>query len=130
MNPQLTGKFIDLTNDKKIDKSSKALLEKLKYKISSKLPESNMFKFKVKWDKENGINIKTHTDYIENFGNTFYEQVKRLIDKNQVKEFENEKVNEMDQALINEVMDHARFCKDKVSQFHGREELIKKVIIF
>ena len=52
-----------------------------------------MFKFKVKWDKENGINIKTHTDYIENFGNTFYEQVKRLIDKNQVKEFENEKVD-------------------------------------
>ena len=55
--------------------------------------------------------------------------MKRLIDKNQVKEFENEKVNEMDQALINEVMDHARFCKDKVSQFHGREELLKKVII-
>lgn len=128
-NPHLAGKFIDLNNDKTLDKSAKALLEKLKEKIPPKLHSANRFKFTVQWDKENGISLNTHKDYVEQFGNTFYEQVKKMIDRNQVKEFENEKISEMDQELIKEVMDHARFCKDKVSQFHGRQELLKKVNI-
>ncbi len=47
-NPSLTAKFIDLDSDKKIDKLANNLLEVLKNdKIRSKLPESNIFKFKV-----------------------------------------------------------------------------------
>ena len=41
-------KFIDFDKNDKIDESAKNLLDDLKYKkIPSKLPESNIFKFKV-----------------------------------------------------------------------------------
>ena len=85
---------------------------------------------KVKWDKEHGISLKTHREYIEEFGNVFYEKVKALINKNQVKEYSGEALNQFDQNLIREVLDHARFCKVKVSQFHGREELLTQVLLY
>ena len=72
------------------------------------LPESNIFKFKVKWDKETGVSFKSHPEYIKNFGDTFYEQVKILIDKNQQKEKNNFSAKENE--LLQEVLDHVAFC--------------------
>ena len=40
--------------------------------------------FKVNWSKE-GISLETHSDYVRQFGDLFYEQVKKLIDLNQSK---------------------------------------------
>ena len=75
----------------------------------------NTQKFKVKWDKEVGISLKTHRGYIEEFGNVFYEKVKKLIDRNcQVKDMQTEKLSEMDEVLIREVLDHARYGRLKV----------------
>jgi hypothetical protein len=33
-----------------------------------------------------------------------------------------------DRYLIQEVMDHAKFCNESVEKFHGRNDLIDKVI--
>ena len=127
-NPALCGKFIDLTIKKKVDIPAKNLLQRLKNeKIKPCMNSANTYQFKVKWDKEAGISLETHREYIESFGDIFYEKVKKLIDKNQVKEFSSEKLSELDEVLIREVLDHARFCKDKVSQFHGRKELLDTV---
>ena len=47
-NPSLAKRFTELDDSKKLDESAKALLDDLKYrKIPSKLPDSNIFKFKV-----------------------------------------------------------------------------------
>lgn len=47
-NKSVISKFIELDRDSNVDKSSKRLLEDLKNnKIPSKLPASNIFKFKV-----------------------------------------------------------------------------------
>jgi len=109
-NPVLCGKFIDLTNDKNVDQSAKHLLDRLKNeKIKSCMSSCNTHKFKVKWDKEVGISLETHREYVEEFGDIFYKKVKELIDRNcQVKNLHSEKLSEMDEVLIREVLDHAR----------------------
>ena len=48
-NKSVIGKFVELNKDSNIDLSTKNLLNDLKHKkIPSKLPSSNIFKFKVK----------------------------------------------------------------------------------
>ena len=127
-NPDLARRFIDLDANNQVDKSAKYFLENLKKeKIRSKIADSNIFKFKVQWDAEHGISLQTHRDYIEDFGNTFFNQVKNLIDRNQTSDSKTEEMNEADGDLIREVLDHARFCKEKVSQFHGRNDLLNKM---
>ena len=110
-NPALCGKFIDLTSEKKVDQAAKNLLDKLKNeKIKPCMSSGNSHRFRVKWDKEVGISLETHRQYIEEFGNVFYDKVKKLIDKNcQVKDLQSEKLSEMDNILIREVLDHARY---------------------
>ena len=91
------------------------------------MSDSNIFKFNVQWDAEHGISLQTHRDYIEDFGNTFFNQVKNLIDRNQISDSKADEMNEADRDLIREMLDHARFCKEKVSQFHGRNDLLDKM---
>ncbi|RNA30370.1 NACHT and WD repeat domain-containing 2-like, partial [Brachionus plicatilis] len=121
--------FVSVT-EKEIFNEVRNLLDELKYKkIPSKLPESNMFKFKVKWDSKSGISLDTHRKYIEKFAETFYEQVKKLIDVNyeQQKEFDN--LSHEDHELIQEVIDHACFCNETVSKFHGRADILEKYLL-
>jgi hypothetical protein len=60
-NPELCGRFIDLTSEKKVDKAAKNLLDKLKNeKIKACLGCGNSHRFRVKWDKEVGISLETH----------------------------------------------------------------------
>lgn len=104
------------------------MIDKLKNeKISSKLSDTNIFKFAVNFDKDVGISLNTHREYITKFGETFYEQVKRLIDKNQLTVEKEEEMNPLDKEVAAEVLDHARFCKEKVSQFHGRNDLLERM---
>lgn len=124
-NLKLAKRFFHIEN-KKIDKSTKDLIYELKHnKIPSKLPESNIFKFQVKWDKDYGVSLKSHPEYIKNFGETFYEQVKKLIDQNQQKE--KNILNLYEKELLQEVLDHASFCNFTVDKFHGRADVLDKV---
>ena len=71
--------------------------------------------------------MKTHGDYIENFAQTFYDQVKMLIDKNQQTKTEFGTLNERDSDLVREVLDHAYFCNETAAKFHGRQDLLLEV---
>lgn len=85
---------------------------------------------KVKWCQDTGISLQSHLDYVKSFSNTFYEQVKILIDKNQ-EQITNKNVynlNIQDSQLLQEVLDHAYFCNETVEKFHGRTDLIDKVL--
>lgn len=121
-------RYVELDKNNKIDSSVKSLLDDLKYKdIPSKLTESNIFRFNVKWNQEAGICLKTHKDYIETFGETFYEQVKKLIDQNQQLKPKFVQLNDQDIKLYVEVADHASFCNKTVDKFHGRDDILVKV---
>ena len=53
--------------------------------------------------------------------------MKALIDRNQETSTNTESLNDNDSNLMREVLDHSRFCKEKVSKFHGRTDLLEKV---
>jgi hypothetical protein len=127
-NHKLISKFIDLDNRRRVDRASMDLLDKLKEKSAAKLPDTNKFKFNVHWDPEVGISRETHGDYIKKFGETFYERVKELIDTNQKQETVFERLKQNDANLLQEVLHHAYFCNDTVSHFHGREDILLKVM--
>lgn len=127
-NVNLLKRYIDLNEKNEIDREANDLLEELKSnKISKSLCQENIFKFNVKWNKQFGITRQTHSEYIEKFGETFYEQVKRLIDLNvnQVNYFN--ELNKSDQTLYQEVFGHVRFCKESVAKFHGRIDILEKL---
>jgi len=84
----------------------------------------------VKWDEEHGVSLKTHEKYLIEFADTFYEQVKRLIDKSQQQKSEYAYLSEEDLKILQEVLDHANFCIETVEKFHGRDDLLQKVLNF
>ncbi|RNA01612.1 NACHT and WD repeat domain-containing 2-like, partial [Brachionus plicatilis] len=127
-NVSIAKRFTELDKKNCADKEVRNLLDELKYKkIPSKLPESNMFKFKVKWDSKSGISLDTHREYIEKFAETFYEQVKKLIDVNYEQQKEFDDLSHEDHELIQEVIDHACFCNETVSKFHGRADILQEI---
>lgn len=77
-----------------------------------------------------GISLSTHSEYIEKFAETFYEQCKLLIDRNQVEIKEVYDINKDDVRLLKEVLDHAYFCKETAEKFHGRSDLLDMVNYF
>ena len=129
-NTTLARRFIDLDKTNKVDVEAKRFLDDLKWtKIPSKLSAANTFKFKVKWCNETGISMSSHASYIEKFGETFYAECKRLIDRNQasVRQMFENTMDEREIALASEVMDHARFCNETAEKFHGRQDFLSKV---
>lgn len=138
-------KFFDLDSNGNIDKDAERLLNELKYsKIRKKVPASNIIEFVVsinsltiehdlralivKVDIQHGFSYETHKEYIENFGNSFYQSVKSLIDKNARKKYFTDSFNENEKALISEIIRHAKFSIDCVKKFHGRVNMINKVL--
>lgn len=127
-NVKIARKYINLDKSNQIDHSSQLLLDELKnHKIPSKLPSSNIFNFDVKLDKELGISLETHSEYIKQFSETFYEQVKRLVDLNQTKKVNISCLSPDDQRLLEEVVDHTNFCNESVEKFHGQNDLLDQV---
>ena len=83
---------------------------------------------KVKWSKEHGISLESHQDYIKSFADTFYEQCKLLIDRNQQDHSEFSFLSKDDESLITEILDHAYFCNETAEKFHGRNDLLDQVL--
>ena len=124
----IAWRYIDVDEENKIDEQAQALLTDLTMKkIPAKLPETNTFRFKVKWAKGKGITQETHPEYMKEFGELFYEQTKKLIDRNQTQESLFEKLDKRDTELLKEVLKHAYFCTQSVERFHGREDLLGQV---
>ena len=73
----------------------------------------------MKFDEKHGISKITHSDYLNEFGNTFYEQLKR---KSEIVNLSDE-----DLRVLQEVLDHANFCNETVEKFHGRQDLLDQV---
>ena len=81
----------------------------------------------LKWDKETGVSLVAHKEYIEKFGQTFYDGVKKLIDKNARKPYFLDKFSDADRALFQEILEHAKFSSECVEKFHGRVDLLDQV---
>ena len=85
---------------------------------------------KIKWSPEGGVTRKTHQEHIKNFAEVFHNSVKKLIDMNAKKANFLESYEKRDQILIQEILDHARFSIECVEKFHGRVDLINRVVLY
>jgi hypothetical protein len=65
--------------------------------------------------------------YVECFAQTFYDQVKKCIDMNQLVISDFESLNANDRVLVQEVLEHAYFCNETSGKFHGRQDLLIEV---
>lgn len=81
----------------------------------------------MNWSTTSGISLDTHKDYVIKFGELFYEQVKMLIDRNQQDKSSLKASNQDEQALLQEVLDHAYFCNETAEKFRGRVDILNKV---
>ncbi len=96
------------------------------YVLSASL--SLLFIFHQKVDlMNNGISIESHQEYLNNFGKTFYDSVKLLIDRNATKKHFTDSFNENSKLLVDEIFAHAKHSKKYIEKFHGREDVIDKV---
>ena len=75
----------------------------------------------------NGISYSTHKEYLEKFGMVFHDSVKKLIDKNAMKKYFEDTLNQEEKNLFSEIHSHAQFTVKQVQKFHGQNELIQKV---
>lgn len=125
---KLAARFVDLDKDGNIDVESKELLNDLKKRICEKLPDSNIHRFSgLKWNPEGGITRKNHSEYMKQFGDVFYDSVKRLIDINAKKPNFIESISPNIRYLVKEVLDHAKFSIECVEKFHGRVDLLESI---
>ena len=69
-------------------------------------------------------------EYLEQFGLLFYNSLKELIDRNALKPHFLDDLESADRSLMQEVLDHANFCLELIEKFHGRNDLIQKVVVF
>jgi hypothetical protein len=129
-NTRLAKRFIDLNDDETVDTDAQNLLSVLSEKIRSTMPATNFFNFKVKWDPNKGVTRATHPDYMKNFGNTFYNAVKQLIDQNASQPYYLDRFSMKDKHIVQEIVEHANFSNECVEKFHGRIDLLDRVSIF
>ena len=126
----IAWRYIDVDDNNEIEESAQSLLNDLKNsKLSKKVPEANTFRFRVKWARGMGVTAESHPEYMKEFGETFYRQVKKLIDKNQSQASFYDNLEASDAALLQEVLEHAYFCNETVEKFHGRNDLLNRVCI-
>ena len=99
------------------------LLNRLKsQRIPNVLQSKNIHSYHVQWTSD-GINRRDHSNYIAQFNEDFCNAIKEQID-NCVQS----RVTKVSDPLKHEILEHAIQCKTYVNKFHGRTDVLKKVI--
>ena len=65
-----------------------------------------------------------HQEYLDTFCRKFESDIKRLVDKSLVAS----SAHELEESpLYRDVLHHAWFCKDKCSNFRGRQDILDRI---
>lgn len=106
-------------------KKVKEMLNTLKAQMSEKL-EGNVMEFKVKWDKEKGLDpsIKEYKEYLEKMNHGFVERLSSMI-KSAIQQ-----KNSSEDPVLEEVIQHTQFCQEKCRLFHGRDDVLKQIKLY
>ena len=125
-NIKLAKRFFEIDSNNQIDVEATALLESLKSKLRAKdgLAES----YSVDWhESDGGVTQKTHPEYFESFGQSFYDRIVDSIKACSDKKIKTTYRSQEETDLMQELLDHAYLCQKYSNKFQGRKELIKRV---
>ena len=122
VNEKPGSKFIDMM-DSEIDGEAQRLLHNLRDNLIPKhVSKEDMANFIVKWGRPSGITETRHKDYIRNLCDMFYKmfrtQLLVAIEKQQ--DFKQD-------ALLAEVLQHAKLCESRCKAFHGRKDILNRI---
>ncbi len=70
---KLAKRYFELDNKGTLDSNTNQMLDDLKSRIVSKLPQDKIFKFKIDWKNvEMNQSVKNSENYLDEFGEKFY----------------------------------------------------------
>ena len=119
--------YVDLDSKGRRDQDSKDRLDCLRFeKVREALRSINVKCFELKWEgKGIDLELNSHEKYLKEFGKSFFDTIKKLIDQHIV---EKEELDHSDhEELHKEILHHASFCVSRCSIFTGRDELLEKI---
>ena len=124
---QKVAKFVDLDqNSHRINEDNQSLLHKLvNEKILTKLDESKVRRYSVKWTGESLEESQndTHVMYLSEFAKDFIAAVQNVV--RECVDFET--LDRLDDSIYCEVLHHIHFGRAKNSFFFGREDSLSEV---
>nr|XP_006817837.1 PREDICTED: NACHT and WD repeat domain-containing protein 1-like [Saccoglossus kowalevskii] len=116
--------YLDMTDDRLIDKEAQDMLNTLKRdKISTKMSDGILKKWRIPWSAK-GVDPSNpqHKEYLQTLSEEFTTALKKLIDQKIAKD-----TNKVKNALNKEVLHHAKFCQEKCSAFRGRRDMLTSI---
>ena len=128
VNHPLAAKFMEITFNEKDNKllvdeeAEKKLSSLLDEKISKWLTASNLSTFSVLWKHDQGIHPELHSDYLQEFCETFGHEMRHLVDY-----VAHSQMSEPLPPVVEEVFQHWLVVKKRDTQFTGREEVMEIV---
>ncbi|KAL8615116.1 hypothetical protein ACOMHN_054485 [Nucella lapillus] len=115
-------KFVDVAANT-VDNDAQNLLKKLRdEKLPKKIPASNVTRFSVEWTGKDGIDEESHRAYFDQFCEKFYGDVTTQIDNAMAKH-----VKLANDPVYNEPLQHLHACRNHVSAFQGREDVVDQI---
>lgn len=79
----------------------------------------------ITWDKDFGISIKTHAEYLKQFGIDFYEKIIKLVDRNVKSNALFVGLDEVESTMVKEIISHGQFCNELYAKLIPRNDLNK-----
>lgn len=121
---QYASRFIDMNySTRKVDEEAQIMLNELRdIKVPNKLQSTNIVKYDIEWIDDEGISLREHNKYLDEFSQTFYARIIDLIEKAILKQkiYPHNKLN-------NEVLQHLHFCKNFTRLFQGRNDVLEEI---
>ncbi|KAK7464547.1 hypothetical protein BaRGS_00037908, partial [Batillaria attramentaria] len=119
---RMACKFVDVAA-KSVDNEAQKLLKTLRDdKLPKKLCAANIARFSVEWTGKEGIDEESHRQYFDTFCEKFYSDVTKLIDQAMAKH-----VKLANDPVYNEPLQHLHACRNHVSAFQGREDVVHQI---
>ncbi|XP_053376600.1 NACHT domain- and WD repeat-containing protein 1-like [Mercenaria mercenaria] len=119
------SRFMECLGPEEKVKRARQMLKELKEdKMQKTLDPDKILNYSVNWSLSGGIDpdgSEEHRKYLESLSNGFVEHMTGMIDKSIA---EKEKVND---PLIEECIQHIRFCQSKCEGFAGRKETLEQI---
>ncbi|XP_070184794.1 NACHT domain- and WD repeat-containing protein 1-like, partial [Littorina saxatilis] len=121
---RMACKFVDVAANT-VDNDAQRLLNTLRdEKLPKALVPANIARFSVEWTGKEGIDEtnESHKSYFETFCEKFYGDVTRQIDNAMDKH-----VKLANDPVYNEPLQHLHACRNHVTAFQGREDVVEQI---
>jgi len=96
-------------------------------KVPSCLPSDRLLPYRLRWTPK-GVDPENpeHKEYLESFSSTFYSTITEMVDR--AAEEERQLRSKLKaHPILEEILTHLSFCRDRCEIFQGREETLKTI---